>query len=392
MAYLINRNPPARLQCLHGLCKLIYNLYGLSKNFRMSNLKYDPHKENIHSYCTLLIENNSLGIKYCPYKENPLNTSGCSLTNGVDDDTTKSKEVSNTVNALHALGFINRTGNILQLTKAGANFSNVEFDSIEMLPIIRKAVLRYGLFVGLMFQLHNFETDEFDTDEIFVGYPHSNENVIYQGETVKISSGSEDDSNTRTKSCMLAWATTAGFIYPVSLLESFNSAKPHVSSSSYILSKNRNLRKYKIMHIPGYLFDGSFITERPLEYKNLTKNTGALRENNQQIIRELSLKLEPKIQNRRFAIAYLLNEAFKQKKTLALKKLVEFLLRFPELFVIDKKSFYNTICQEVNIGFMAGIPFEIVDGEDLRPVVGINIDELSLRVPNTVIEALNKFN
>lgn len=390
MSFLINRNPPARLQCLHGLCKMILNRFGTEQTFRMSEIKYDPNSENIHSYCELLIRNTSLNINYCPYKENPLNTSGCSLTNGISDDTTKSKEVSNTVNALHALGFLIRRGNSLQLSLTGKEFSLIDFTSPEMLPHIRKAVLKYGLFVGFMFQLSRLNSQVFNSDEISVGYPRSNEKINLDGEIITLSSGSENDSNTRTKSCILAWAISAGFISPISLLNKYNPLIPHVTSSEYILKSNRNERTFKILDIPTFLFNGSFISENPLDYKNLTKNIGALRENNQKNIRDLTLKFEPKIQNRRFAICYLLNEAFKKKKLLSFTKMIEFLSNY-DLFIIDKESFYYTMSEEINIAFIAGIPFDNIDGDNLKPLVGLNIDELTLNAPMEVINALNKY-
>mgnify|MGYP003994148349 FL=1 len=90
MSYLINRNPPARLQCLHYLCKFINTKYKQGVKFKMKDIKYNPEIDNILNYCNLLESNKLLDIQYCPYKENPLNTSGCSLTNGVKDDSTKS--------------------------------------------------------------------------------------------------------------------------------------------------------------------------------------------------------------------------------------------------------------------------------------------------------------
>lgn len=391
MAFLINRNPPARIQCLHALCKLIDSKYEVGVPFRMNDIKYDPDALNIHSFCEILIENSSIGIKYCRYKENPFNLSGCSLTNGISEDSTKSKEISNTINSLHALGFVERVGNNIFFTSKGSIFSKSKFDSIEMLVLIRESVLNYGLFVGMLFNISMLGKNEFDTTEISLGYPKANEQILYKGQMITISSGSEDDSITRTKSCLLAWATTAGFIYPLPIIKHIDYDKPHVSSSEYILQTSRNHRKYKIVDIPKYIFDGSFITQKPLDYKNLTKNIGALRENNQQDIRELTLMLEPKIQNRRFAVLYLLNIAFIKQKTLDLNKLVDFMLENEELFVIEPANLYNTMCEEINIAFLSGIPFLITQNNELKPMTGINIQELNKNAPVELIKVLNTF-
>ncbi|PQJ32401.1 hypothetical protein BST92_10900 [Nonlabens arenilitoris] len=93
---------------------------------------------------------------------------------------------------------------------------------------------------------------------------------------------------------------------------------------NYTLAKKRNLRKYKITNFPDYLFNGNHIVTKPLDYNNLTKNTGALRENNQAKIRELTLKVEPKIKNRRYAIIYALNKAYLEKTTLDFDTLIDF--------------------------------------------------------------------
>ncbi|WP_297515322.1 hypothetical protein [Flavobacterium sp.] len=357
----------------------------------MSDIKYDSESINIHSFCDLLIENNAVNIRYCRYKENPFNTSGCSLTNGISDDTTKSKEVSNTVNSLHALGFLKRSGNNLLLTENGCDFSNTDFNSTEMLDIIRKAVLKYGLFIGVLYQIHCLGKDTFDTSEINVGYPKANEKLLYNGSYVTISSGSEDDSNTRTKSCILAWATTAGFIYPIPLLGDLNTNNPHISSSDYILQSSRNLRKYKVLEIPNKIFSGEFITEKPFDYKNLTKNIGALRENNQQSIRELTMQVEPKIQNRRFAVLYILNKAFNQQTSISLNTLVSFMLHHEAYFVIEKERMYHTMCEEINIAIISGLLFEIKESDIIHPLTGVNINELSLNAPNELVNILDTF-
>ncbi len=392
MSFLINRNPPARLQCVHSLCKFIEHKMGVGVIFRMSDIKFNPDAVNIHKFCDLLIENKELGIRYCRYKDNPFSTSGCSLTNGVFDDTTKSKEVSNTINSLHALGFVERIGNNLRLTPAGSIFSKTIFNSKEMLEILQNSVLRYGLFVGMIFQIYNLDKEEFDTAEINVGYPKANEKILYNGNMVTISSGSEDDSITRTKSCLLAWATTCGFIYPIPIINTLDTEKPHVSSADFILQNNRNCRKYKFLKIPVNLFNGNFTTEKPLDYNNLTKNIGALRENNQKEIRELTLAVKPKIQNRRLAILYLLNKAFQSKLTLNVNSLVQFMLSHEDLFVIEKSNINDTIWEEINIAFISGIPFSIESDNELRPQTGLNLVELTLNAPHDLIITLDKFN
>lgn len=395
MAYLINRNAPARLTCLHNLCNFIADKYEVGQEFSMKDIKYNPSCINIFDHCNLLITVPNTIIKYCPYKENPLNKSGCSLTNAIESDSTKSKEVSNTVNALHALGFLFRDKRKIYLTEEGKRFADTSYETMEMLSLIRKAVLRYGVFVGLLAQIHLHQNDDFDTNLIQLGYPNSKEKIQTSEGSVLISSGSEKDSNTRTKSCLLAWGVTCGFFIPKELYQPTIDANTlnHVYTSSYILSKSRSLNAYQKLNLPEDIFNSDFIVERPLSYNNLTKNTGALRENNQEKIRKLTLKFEPIIQNRRFAIVYALNQAFLHNKTLNLNALVKFMFNNKDYFMVDiqsdLKTFTTLISKELTIAFMVGIPYKILPGQHLKPLTGINLKELNSGAPKELIELMD---
>jgi hypothetical protein len=394
MAYLINRNPPGRIECLHNLCKFISSKYNIGEQFNMKDIKYNPQENNILNHCNLLKSNSLLNIKYCPYKDNPLNTSGCSLTNGVNDDTTKSKEISNTVNALDSLGFLYRRKRNIEITHQGLLFAKTEYNSIEMLQIIRKAVSGYGMFIGFLAQIKLLGKNSFDTNEITLGYPNSNEKILYEGNSIIISSGSESDSNTRTKSCLLAWGISCGFFIPENLdNDSYDADTIYQEvTRNYTLAKKRNLRKYKIKNFPDYLFNGNHIVTKPLDYNNLTKNTGALRENNQAKIRELTLKVEPKIKNRRYAIIYALNKAYLEKTTLDFDSLIDFLNNYPDLFIVNQESFDDVMYSELNIAFMVGTPFSIGIDNELKPLVGVDMSEVNLGAPADLINVMNKFN
>lgn len=394
MAYLINRNPPGRIECLHNLCKFISSKYNIGEQFNMKDIKYNAQEDNILNHCNLLKSNSLLNIKYCPYKDNPLNTSGCSLTNGVNDDTTKSKEISNTVNALDSLGFLYRRKRNIEITHQGLLFAKTEYNSIEMLQIIRKAVSGYGMFIGFLAQIKLLGKNSFDTNEITLGYPNSNEKILYEGNSIIISGGSESDSNTRTKSCLLAWGISCGFFIPENLdNDSYDADTIYQEvTRNYTLAKKRNLRKYKITNFPDYLFNGNHIVTKPLDYNNLTKNTGALRENNQAKIRELTLKVEPKIKNRRYAIIYALNKAYLEKTTLDFDTLIDFLNNYPDLFIVNQESFEDVMYSELNIAFMVGTPFSIGINNELKPLVGVDMSEVNLGAPDDLINVMNKFN
>ena len=392
MAYLINRNPAARIECLHALVKFILSKHGLSNKFSLGSVKFNREEKNIHEFCSMLVTN-SLGIVYCPFKNNPLSEAGCYLTNGVYADSTKSKEVSNSINALHALGFVTRIKDDVHLTDFGVQFASTNYCSEKMQDIISNAVLKYGPVVGALKKISEIANNgEFDIREIKIGYPVTNEAINHNGRNVIISSGSRDDSNTRTKSCILAWLTTAGFIRPKNLVGINNVDLPQCAYRAFLNRPIRSDKKYISVKQVNFINSKPFVTERPLSFKNLTKMTSALREHNQADIREVTMKYENRINSRRFAILYLLNKAYKEKCALKLSFLFSFMKKYPDLFLISETNISETITEELEIATLAGIPYDIEDegGLVLKPVVMLNEDELLIDAPESLVELLRK--
>ncbi len=389
MAFLINRTAAARIECLHALAQLILEKFGTYRMpFNLKDVKFDRNAINIHRYCTLLNEDDLVG-KYCRFKENPLDDAGCSITNGVLSDTTKSKEVSNTINAMHALGFVERVGRKVRITSFGIRFAQAEYGTADMQAIIKKAVLNYGPVVGVMYGLSNYNPgDTFNVSEINVGYPSPTEFVKYNGSIVELSAGSTQDSNTRTKSCILAWLIQGGYIRPVRFTPS-NSPYPHIAYRDYINSEHRTEQMYEIVEFPN-----AEITDRPLNYDNLTKMNFCLRENGQSVIREATMYFEAKIKNRRFAILFLLNLAFQNKTAISLSDIIDVLKEDKDKFVVSEEDLEETISTEIEIAFMAGIPFirRYMNGKlYLQPTKGLNLNELEVGAPQDVINFLNQY-
>jgi len=388
MAYLINRNPPARAECLHALCGLIHSSFGEGKKFTLNEIKFNPSAENIHNHCKNLIVNTDLGIEYCRYKQNPLDKSACSLTNSQSHDTTKSKEVSNTINSLHNLGLVCREEGNTYLTELGTKFALSEINSKDFSDIFRRACLNSGLMVGFLGYIFNLNKSNFETKDIYVGYPNPAEKIEHNGQDVEISSGSTNDSNTRTKSCLLAWGVTAEFFAPENFY--LNEKWDDQRLKEYILSEKRNLRRYKLRKFPYDIFTKHFETEKPLDFKNLTKNTGALRENNQKAIREITLFFERKIQNRRAAIVLTLDKCYRDKKNLNFSKFIKFLIKHDE-FVVNPVTFERVMQEEINIGFMAGCPIQIL-GDEIKPLTCVNKQEvISSLKDRSVIDILRSY-
>lgn len=390
MAYLINRTAAARIECLHALAQLIVDKFGTyGKTFALKDVKFDRNCKNIHDFCSLLREDNIVG-HYCRFKENPLDDAGCSITNGVDSDSTKSKEVSNTINAMHALGFVERDGRRIRITPFGIKFSKTKYDTEEMHQIIQKAVQNYGPVVGILSWLEkNYEIgDKFNTNDIRVGYPEPEEYVNHNGEKVLLSAGSTQDTNTRTKSCIIAWLTTAGFIRPVKV-KPIMSSYPQIAYRNYINSEHRMEQIYEIVK-----FSSVETTEHPLNYNNLTKMNFCLRENGMVSVRDATRYYEEKIKNRRFAILFLLNLAYENETTLAVNDIIKVMRMYPNLFVVSNYDLEDTITTEIEIAFMAGIPYvlRIINGQNrLQPIKGLNIKELQVGAPQNLINTLNDY-
>lgn len=389
MAFLINRTAAARIECLHALAQLIVEKFGTyGKPFSLKDVKFDRNAINIHQYCTLLKEDELVG-KYCRFKENPLDDAGCSITNGVLSDTTKSKEVSSTINAMHALGFVERVGRKVQITSFGVRFAKVEYGTADMQAIIKKAVLNYGPVIGVMYGLSRYNPgDKFNISEINVGYPSPTEFIEYNGSMVELSAGSTQDSNTRTKSCILAWLTQGGYIKPVHFKPS-DSPYPHIAYRDYINSEHRMGQVYEIIEFPN-----TEITDRPLNYDNLTKMNFCLRENGQSVVREATMYYETVIKNRRFAILYLLNLAYQNNTAVALSDIIDVMEEDKNKFVVSEDDLEETISKEIEKAFMAGIPYvgRYMNGKlYLQPTKGLNLEELEVGAPQDVINFLNQY-
>ena len=189
----------------------------------------------------------------------------------------------------------------------------------------------------------------------------------------------------------MAWLTAGGYIRPDALSVLKAGEFAHSKYQEFLNQPHRGNRKYVLVAQPPFMNGNSFITEAPLDYDNLTKLTGALRENNMANVREATKLYEGIIQNRRLAIVFLLNKAFEQKKDLEWNKLVEFFKKNQNKFVVNLSSLEDCLEEEVKIAFMSGIPFSFLSNNDvlsLHPLTGINTAELLSGAPKDVVEIL----
>jgi len=389
MAELINRTAAGRIECLDYLLLNLKDRFKDKHPFTLNDAKFSDDRPNVHDHCKLLKIEANLNISYCPYFTNPLSQSGCALTNSLIEDSQKQKAVSNTINALHGLGLLERGANTSTITEFGERFSSLNYLSGDIGPLISHAVGEYGPLVGMLGQIQAKGFKTFSTSDIAVGYPNSGDEIEVDGQILKISVGSQADSNVRSRSVLLAWAVAGGFIEPIDWAHK-NLGSAHLEFRSYLLKDKRADKSYKITSKIEEFFAMPRTIERPLDYEHLIKDVNALREKGQEQIRNETKKVVNKIRNRRFAIIYLLNEAYKSETTLEFSKVVDFLRQYPSHFVINDKDLRKIVSQELSIAFAAGIPFAMA-GASLKQMNGISEKEMSKGAPSDLLEILSTF-
>jgi len=391
MAALINRNPNGRLICLHALTKTLNKKFK-KKTFTINDLKYDANSSNnITDDCELLIKLSSVKNKVCPYLANPTSRSKCYLTQSIQLDTQKSKSASDAMNALDGLGLVKRSQNTSMLTSQGNRFASSDFKSKQWLQIARSSVLGYGPFMGLLYEVSkkaNTKIIEIKKSDISLGYPDTSETIRENGNLITLSTGSQGDTITRTRAVLFSWAVSTGFAVPKHIPIPVNESEWHVKTRNYVEKSKWSVSTYKFS-IPKDLFNGEHFVARPLNYEWMTKSTKALRERGQGQIRSLSLKYEPRIKNRRFALVYALAKCAENKKCLDFHKFITSLLKHPQLFVINDTKFENIMKIEANISVVCGLPFDFKNGK-MKPLTKINISILKDGAPSTLIKVLDK--
>ena len=392
MAFLINRKAPSRIECLHSLLKFLCKNFK-NRQFTLEDCMFSREEDNIQNYCSL-IEETDFGLK-CPYKESPLSDAGCYITNGKHEDTTKKKEVGNTINALHGMGFLHRDNHDVSITPLGVQFAEIDLNSLESYQLVKKAILSYGPVVGVLDEIESISSNGiFKAKDIAVGYPNTEETVFENGTYITISSGSTTDANTRSRSCYLSWLVTAGIIEPQSVVTKSTSQIPYIKYRDFLNANTLKAMTYKIIEEPSRVYSFIGKTEHPLDYSNLTKLTRALRENGQEEVRVTTMKYEDRIKNRRFAIMYLLNKAYENKTFLDFDKLYNFLNDNKDNFVISNDDFREVLKEELHIANVGGIPFNLIIENDtikLFPKVGINVTELCSGAPTLIIDLLKQY-
>lgn len=371
MAYLINRNPSGRLLCLHGLLQYVVHHWG-DGPYRISNFKFDGTKSpNIHGFSPC--RSVEYGFESCIYLQNPSSPAGCGLVNSLVEDTQKSKSASDVFNALDGLGLITRVDNSAIITDLGKQFIAANRDSHEWESIARTAVQNYGPFVGMLHLSSHFDRDnEWRAKDLGFGFAHTGEQVVYSGESITLSTGSQQDTNTRTKSNMVSWGIATGYFVPNQTEEQPAHLPSQVKHHDYLMSP----RQLASVRNSSLVYQSTWpVVQRPLSYHQLVKSVRSLRENGQAAQRKASIQFENVIKNRRLAIAYALHLSADFSKPLIFDRFVDWVSQHDN-FVVDPSSIRETLIAELPNAFVIGTPYNLLSDDLLLGVRKVNLDVL----------------
>jgi len=234
--------------------------------FKLNDLKYDATSAyNIHQSCELLKINPAVNYEVCPYLDNPLSRAKCYLTQSIQEDTQKSKSASDAFNALEGLGLINREGKLGFLTSEGLEFVKNDYFHPNTLKLMKKAVMSYGPFCSLLFLCNTYKdhNDLIRREQVRIGYPMTQEVLVKNGHDVILSTGSQDDTITRTRSLLFTWGVTAGFLLPNGCQQPQDLSNWHVDLLGYVTNEKWNTHDYKVIN-GNALFSSKPYVDRPL--------------------------------------------------------------------------------------------------------------------------------
>lgn len=392
MAMLVNRNS-SRVECLYYILQSAYAKFDTKLEFEMKDLKYDEEDEhNVHEYCGLLKEG---FIKHCPFLENQFDSSKCYATRSIEFDSTKGKHISDVIRTYEGLGFIIATKKSkFKITTEGENWVKSEFGTKEWQDLIDAAILSYGPFVGLLYQVKLSEEELISTNKFHVGYPNTIEVVEVETEEglidITLSVGSKNDSVTRTRSKLFSLGYTSGYWIP-SKSDEKSTELPHIKNREMLNQSRLNIRKIKVTDLVDEITNKKLYVSHPLSYNHLLKNVESLRENGIEYERQATMKAKPKVINRRFLIVDILNRISKEDTTINLENLYSFFEEIGnELFIEKDKTKWLQIFQsELEIAFLVGLPFEIIEKDNelvINPLTIINEKELREGAPEASIK------
>ncbi len=379
MAILLNRKYSSIIECLYYILKTTLNNFG-KDGFLISDVRYDEEAEdNILNHCELLEEN--LGIKYCPFLDNPLNDSKCYATQSLNYDTTKAKAASSVVRAWEALGFAKFIDGKFIITPIGKEFTELDFNRKEWFDIVRRSILSYGPITGYLWDALK-KGESFNSSKLYVSYPITND-------PIELSTSSTKDSNTRTVSLLTSWCIQAGLIEPKNNRNQ-NEVLPHIYYRDTINAKRLTIRKFKLTSFAKEYLGRVPYVENPLSYINLNKNVGSLRERNSEDIRNVTQQYNSIILNRRFAIIYILNNSDGE---VPFDNLISLFNKYYKEFFLPNSKVEEILQSELAICLLAGLLLKYKEVNNrlyIERCSKVNNEVLMFEAPSKIIKLSEK--
>jgi hypothetical protein len=86
--------------------------------------------------------------------------------------------------------------------------------------------------------------------------------------------------------------------------------------------------------------------------------------------------------------------AYENNTTIAIDDMIKIMRTYPNLFVVSDYDLEYTINTEIEIAFMAGIPYvlRIIGGKSrLQPIKRLNIKELIVGAPEILVNTLKQY-
>jgi hypothetical protein len=385
MAFLINRNPSGRLLCLHGLLQYVEHHWGEGP-YEIKNFKFDATKSpNIHDFSPCAT--NEYGFQSCLYLDNPSSLAGCGLVNSVIEDTQKSKSASDIFNALDGLGFITRRGSTATITELGQRFIGCERSSPEWELIARTGAQNYGPFAGLIYLTSQMPIErKWFRKDISLGFSDSGEEVSFDGGLVTLSTGSQNDTITRSRSSIISWGVATGYYSPTKLRVEGSGLPAQVTHHDYLMAPKWTDGFWN----SDLVYETTTsVVQRPLSYNQLVKSIKSLRENGQDAQRNASLRWETVIKNRRLAIAYALHRSAELNRPLIFDEFVS-QVSLSEDFVVSAPDLTQTLAAELGNAFVIGTPYRLIQNNLLQGVRQVNLEVLTAGADQKVIEFLER--
>lgn len=351
---------------MHALVRHIDADSRLTSGFRStSDVKVQASGHLITHVCSQLIVDNALGRTYCPFKTNPLDKGICYLTNSSESDTTKSKESSNSVNSLEALGFLEKSSDgMFVLSSTGRQFSSVSVGSREFTQLVRNGVTNYGPAFGFLAQLVNNKAMLSTPSRVILGYPPTIERVVVGGKSLLLPVGSKKDSNSRTRTTLLRWLVAGGCLVPLG--SKATGREPVIEYRSLLNSSTIPRAKFAVTDVGMAAVENCPKVRAPLDYENTLKKL-TLRELGQQEQRKALLRCADIVRNRRAAIALMMSNAAERGTSVSIDEILEAFKSNLDLFGIQGKVDRSVVESEVSVAFSVGVPFSRAKNGEMTP-------------------------